>query len=88
MSAGNCAKHGPQESWTGVCLAIGDALIEHKAVGFVWGVDGDFYWAVCDLCEAERMKGHERPHELVPLCHACFEEAWKLNGRPEKVLVQ
>jgi hypothetical protein len=62
--------------------------MEQKIVGFVWGVDGDFYWAVCDLCEAERLRGHERPHELVPLCHACFEEAWELNGKPEKVLVQ
>jgi hypothetical protein len=86
--AGVCAKHGPQESWTGVCLAIGDALSEQRAVGFVWGVDDTFHWAFCDECQAERLKGIERPHKLVPLCHTCFEEAWELNGKPEKLVLQ
>jgi hypothetical protein len=85
VSAGTCAKHGPQDSWTGVCLAIGDNLKESKTVGFVWGIDGDFYWAICDECERVRLLGSERPHKLVPLCHDCFQDAWTLNGKPEKV---
>jgi hypothetical protein len=68
-----------------VCLAIGDALKESKTAGFVWGIDNDFYWAFCDECEQERLRGKERPHRLVPLCHACLEEAWELNGKPEKL---
>ena len=86
MSGGTCAIHGPQESWTGVCLAIGDALKDGKAVGFVWGIGAeDFRWAICTYCDTEVQKGLVRPHKVVPLCHSCFEEAWELNGKPERV---
>jgi hypothetical protein len=83
MSMGSCAKHGPQESWDIVCLAIGDALKERKKVGFVWGV-GESHWAVCTACDVEIGKGYPRPHRGVPLCHACFLEAWELNDKPEQ----
>jgi hypothetical protein len=68
-----------------VRLAIGDGLKESKTVGFVWGIDDDFHWAFCDACEHDRLRGKERRHRLVPLCRACFEEAWELNGKPEKL---
>jgi hypothetical protein len=84
MSRGSCSKHGPQKSWDGVCLAIGDALKQDQPVGFVWGEDKGFHWAVCTHCDAEIAKGHERPHKWVPACHECFLEAWQLNGRPER----
>jgi hypothetical protein len=67
-----------------VCLAIGDNLMESKSVGFIWGIDGNFYWAICSECEQERLRGNTRAHDLVPLCPSCFEEAWRLNGEPEQ----
>jgi hypothetical protein len=82
---GACQKHGPQELWDGVCLAIGDALKEDRPVGFAWGVDDGFHWAVCNHCDEEIAKGLPRPHRLVPLCHACFLDAWHLNGTPERL---
>ena len=86
MSGGTCAIHGPQERWAGVCLAIGEALNEGKAVGFVWGIrDDDFRWAMCAYCDSELSKGLAVPHKMVTLCGACFDEAWALNGKPEMV---
>ena len=86
MNAGTCGIHGPQDAWTGVCLAIGDGLKEGKAVGFIWGIDEeDFRWAICTYCDGEVQKGLARPHKVVALCEACFDEAWELNGRPERV---
>jgi hypothetical protein len=85
VSGGTCAIHGPQESWTGVCLAIGDALKEGKAVGFVWGIgDQDFRWAMCTHCDGVVRRGLAVPHKMITLCPSCFEEAWELNGKPER----
>ena len=81
---GTCLKHGPQESWAIVCLGIGDALKEDQAVGFVWGGDDGARWALCSHCDKQIAQGHARPHKPVPLCNACFIEAWQLNGKPEK----
>ncbi len=83
--SGACPEHGPQESWEGVCLAVGDALIDGRTVGFHWGVEANgFHWAVCDEC-AGAQPDAEAPHRWVPLCHECFWKAWDLNGKPEKV---
>ena len=83
MSDGSCSKHGPQDSWEAVCLAVGDALKEKRAVGFVWGAGRDGKWAICWECDREVEAGRKRPHRPVPLCRSCFIEAWELNGRPE-----
>ena len=86
MSVGTCGIHGPQEQWSRVCLAIGEALNEGKAVGFVWGIGkDDLRWALSAYCDAEVEKGLAIPHDVITLCGACFDEAWALNGKPEKI---
>ena len=82
---GSCQKHGPQDNWAGVCRNLGDAFIDRQPVGFYWGVDNDFCWAVCDECRKQIMDGVNRSHDLVPLCRQCFAEARLLNGNPEAV---
>lgn len=79
----SCQKQGPQENWAGVCRNLGGALADKLPVGFYWGVDDDFYWAVCDECKEQILRGQKRTYDLVPLCRDCFVEARLLNGNPE-----
>lgn len=83
--SGCCSKHGPQDKWCAVCLGIGEAVKENRSLGFVWGIskhDG-MPWAICNLCDSAIVQGYAKPHQPVPLCKQCFNEAWEINGRPD-----
>jgi hypothetical protein len=82
---GACAIHGEQTSWAGVCRVVGDAFADDRRVEFVWGTDDGFLWALCPDCDEAALASRKKPHDLVPMCNACFERGVALNGSPEPV---